>query len=58
MMPCTLACTGRTHNGCSGAQADVWTPLREVAEQAWVLWELMVLAQPLLAVAPSPGARR
>ena len=34
----------------------MWTPLREVAEQAWVLWELMVLAQPLLAVAPSPGA--
>jgi len=38
------------------AQADLWTPMREVAEQAWVLWELLVLAQPLLVVAPSPGA--
>ncbi|KAK9831905.1 hypothetical protein WJX81_007718 [Elliptochloris bilobata] len=36
-------------------EVDVWTPLREVAEQAWVLWELAVLAQPLLVVAPSPG---
>ena len=30
--------------------------LAEVMEQAWVLWELLVLAQPLMVLAPSPGA--
>lgn len=36
-------------------QANVWLPLQEVAEKCWVLWELMVLAQPLMVMAPSPG---
>ena len=38
-------------------QADVWSTLKEVVERAWVLWELMILAQPLLVLAPSPGGR-
>ena len=38
-----------------GPQADVWSTLKEVVERAWVLWELMILAQPLLVLAPSPG---
>lgn len=38
------------------AQVDIWSALAEVAEQAWTLWELLLLAQPLLVLAPSPGA--
>ncbi|CAK0733784.1 hypothetical protein CVIRNUC_000332 [Coccomyxa viridis] len=37
-------------------EVDVWQPLQEVAEKCWVVWELMVLAQPLMVIAPSPGA--
>ena len=37
-------------------QVDIWSVLAEVAEQAWTLWELLLLAQPLLVLAPSPGA--
>ncbi len=37
-------------------QVDVYTPLRNVIKQVWALWELMMLAQPLLVVGPSPGA--
>ena len=33
----------------------MWQPLQEVAEKCWVVWELMVLAQPLMVIAPSPG---
>lgn len=36
-------------------QADVWSTLQEVVERAWVLWELILLAQPLLVLAPSPS---
>jgi len=36
-------------------QVDMWVPLQEVVEKCWVLWELMVLAQPLMVIAPSPG---
>ena len=36
-------------------QVDVYTPLRDVLDQAWTLWELTILAQPLLIIAPSPG---
>jgi hypothetical protein len=36
-------------------QVDIWSSLQEVVEQCWVLWELMVLAKPLLVLAPSPG---
>ncbi|CAL8466888.1 g6424 [Coccomyxa elongata] len=50
----------RQANGCDTIQgtffeADVWSTLQEVVERAWVLWELMILAQPLLVLAPSPG---
>lgn len=43
---------GRLHR----AQADIWSVLAEVVEQAWALWEMLVLAKPLLVLAPSPGA--
>jgi hypothetical protein len=36
-------------------QVDVWLPLQAVVEKCWVLWELMILAQPLMVIAPSPG---
>lgn len=36
-------------------QVDVFTPLRAVLERAWVLWELTLLAEPLMVVAPTPG---
>ncbi len=38
-----------------GLQVDVWLPLEAVMEKCWVLWELIVLAQPLMVIAPSPG---
>ena len=34
---------------------DVFTPLRAVLDRAWVLWELTMLAEPLMVVAPTPG---
>ena len=39
---------GRLHR----AQADIWSVLAEVVEQAWALWEMLVLAKPLLVLAP------
>lgn len=36
-------------------QVDVFTPLQAVLAHAWVLWECVVLAQPLLVVGPQPG---
>ena len=36
-------------------QVDMWVPLQEMVEKCWVLWELMMLAQPLMVIAPSPG---
>ncbi|KAK9805887.1 hypothetical protein WJX73_001357 [Symbiochloris irregularis] len=36
-------------------EADVFTPLRDVLDQAWTIWEMVVTAQPILIVAPSPG---
>lgn len=42
MSPCTV-------------QVDIWSVLAEVIEQAWVLWEMLILAQPLMVLAPSPG---
>ena len=41
-----------------GRQVDIYTPLCEVLDQAWVLWEILVLAQPLMVVSPTPGAPR
>ncbi len=38
-----------------GPQVDVWLPLEAVMEKCWILWELLVLAQPLMVIAPSPG---
>ncbi|PRW56114.1 DENND6A-like [Chlorella sorokiniana] len=35
---------------------DCFTPLRGVLPQLWALWELLLLGQPLMVVAPSPGA--
>ena len=43
------------HSNLHVLQVDVWQPLQEVAEKCWVVWELMVLAQPLMVIAPSPG---
>ena len=37
-------------------QADVYTPLRAALPALWTLWELMALGEPLMVVAPSPGA--
>jgi hypothetical protein len=34
---------------------DCFTPLRGVLPQLWALWELLLLGEPLLVVAPSPG---
>ena len=42
-------------SGVIWPQADVWLPLEAVVEKCWVLWELTVLAQPLMVIAPSPG---
>ena len=40
---------------CGAAQVDIFTPLRGVVKQLWQLWELMVLAEPLMVVGPTPG---
>lgn len=37
-------------------QVDIYTPLKGVVKQLWQLWELMVLAEPLLVVGPTPGS--
>ena len=34
---------------------DCFTPLRGVLPQLWALWELLLLGQPLMVVAPTPG---
>jgi len=36
-------------------QVDVFTPLCAVVSRVWALWELLVLAEPLMVVAPTPG---
>ncbi len=38
------------------SQVDVFTPLCAVVSRVWALWELLVLAEPLMVVAPTPGA--
>ena len=37
-------------------QADIFTPLKSILAKAWVLWELVLLAEPLMICAPTPGA--
>ena len=34
---------------------DAFTPLREALPQLWALWELLLLGEPLMVAAPSPG---
>ena len=36
-------------------QVDVYTPFSALLPQLWALWELVLLAEPLLVLAPSPG---
>lgn len=36
-------------------EVDVYTPLRGVLKQLWTLWELMLLAEPIMVVGPTPG---
>ena len=36
-------------------EVDVWTPFTAVIEQLWTLWELVLLGEPLLVMAPTPG---
>lgn len=35
--------------------ADCFTPLRGSLPQLWALWELLLVGEPLMVVAPSPG---
>ncbi|KAK9864873.1 hypothetical protein WJX84_003125 [Apatococcus fuscideae] len=36
-------------------ETDIYTSLRTALDRLWNLWELVVLAEPLLIIAPSPG---
>lgn len=36
-------------------QIDVYTPLKAMLTKAWAVWELLLLAQPLMVAARSPG---
>lgn len=36
-------------------QVDIYTPMKAMLSKAWVLWELTMLAEPLMVVAPTPG---
>ena len=42
----------------TAVQVDVFTPLCAVVARVWALWELLMLAEPLMVVAPTPGALR
>lgn len=50
-----LDLTCRACETCMAMQVDVYSPFRSVLERIWAVWELAILAQPLLVVAPSPG---
>lgn len=39
--------------GC--VQVDAYTPFSALLPHLWALWELVLLAEPLLVLAPSPG---
>lgn len=38
-----------------GSDCDCYTPLRCFLPQLWALWELLLLGEPLMVVAPTPG---
>lgn len=45
------------NDGLLGAffEVGLFTPLQDVLDKAWLLWEMMVLAEPIMVVAPTPG---
>jgi len=45
--------TGRSNIGC--LQVDIYTPFSALLQHLWTLWEVLLLAEPLLVLAPSPG---
>ncbi len=36
-------------------QVDIYTPFSALLQHLWTLWEVLLLAEPLLVLAPSPG---
>ena len=40
---------------CPHSHVDCFTPLRAALPQLWTLWEILMLGEPLLVVAPTPG---
>ena len=36
-------------------QTDIFSPVRTYLERLWSLWEMMLLAKPIMVVAPTPG---
>ena len=38
-------------------QIDIYTPLKAILIKAWAVWELVLLAQPLMVAARSPGEK-
>ncbi len=45
--------TGPSKVGC--LQVDIHTPFSALLQHLWTLWEVLLLAEPLLVLAPSPG---
>lgn len=39
-------------------QIDIYTPFNALLQRLWQLWEMVMLAEPLLVLAPSPGLYR
>lgn len=37
---------------------DAYSPLQHVLQQVWALWEVLVLGEPLMVAAPTPGELR
>ena len=58
-MCCTRFGTGACQQGMMFRllQVDVFTPLSAVVSRVWALWELLMLAEPLMVVAPTPGIK-
>lgn len=52
LLLCTVICRG---NSNVDLQVDVFTPFSALLQHLWALWEMMLLAEPLLVVSPSPG---
>ncbi|KAL3154098.1 hypothetical protein ABBQ32_013634 [Trebouxia sp. C0010 RCD-2024] len=53
MLPCASQDPGALHGAFH--EVDVFTPFTALFHHLWTLWEMMLLAEPLLVVAPSPG---